>query len=203
MEEDVEPAQIEAVVEDLRQSIISRFPEKKREATQIANRVQGELAICSGLREDINTEYESMTNQVNENNTDQMSLSSIMKHFDRDVGTKLRNRKIILASTRDELREQGLQTHRYIAEEAAVFASLVEQPIPEGVVEAVIDSSQEGSAFNLPMTPHGLNDPTQVQQDAENVLQHSLEDLQEQLRPAPSAPPYPQSLVNYNSNTSF
>ena len=199
MEEDVEPAQIEAVVEDLRQSIVARFPEKQREANQIAYRVQGELAICSEIRENINTEYESMTNQGNENNTDQMSLSSIMKHFDRDVKTKLRNRRSMMDSTRDELREQGVQTHRFISEEAPLFASLIEQPIPESVAEAVIDGSQEGSTFNLPMTPHGLNDYTQVQQDAENVLQHSLEELQEQLRPAPSAPP----LVNYNSNTSF
>ena len=200
MDEDVAPAQLELVVEDLRARIVERWPEKKREANQLAYSVQAEVAVCAELRSDITTEYESIpNNQGNMTNGDQMSLSSIMKRYERDVQTKLRNRRTIISSTRDELRVQDNQIGQYISEEAPVLTLAIEQPITEGIVEAVIDGSQEGTAFDLPMTPHGLNTPGEVRRDAENVLQHSLEELQADLRPAPSAPP----LVNYNSNTSF
>jgi hypothetical protein len=200
LEIDVEPAQIEEAVEVLRGKIVQQWPEQERAANRVARCVQAELQECADLRRGIDQEVESAGNyeQVNDDEGGEGSLTSIMGHFEMTVQQKLRNRKAMLASVREELHVQTALM-REIVDGEPVLGFAIDQPISEEVAVSVEDDSQGGTSEVLAMSPNNLNDAAEVKENSEAVLAVAIDEIEVQLSQAePSAPP--NGLVNYNSN---
>jgi hypothetical protein len=139
-----------------------------------------------------------LTEQVNDDEGGEGSLTSIMGHFEMTVQQKLRNRKAMLASVREELHVQTALM-REIVDGEPVLGFAIDQPISEEVAVSVEDDSQGGTSEVLAMSPNNLNDAAEVKENSEAALAYSIDEIEVQLSQVePSAPP--NGLVNYNSN---
>ena len=193
MDHDIQPRQIDEVVEDLRGMIVQRWPKKAALANKVAREVQSEVLQCTDLRRSI--DEQAAIESVNDDAGGEGSISNIMRQFEQTVQQKLRNKRGILASARAELRDQSTQF-----EGALVLG--IETPITGAVSKAVEDESQKESVYELPMSESNLDNATQVEQESNTQIEELIDEIRRELNsPAQAAPQ--KSNSNSNSNVSF
>lgn len=193
MDHDIEPRQIDEVVEDLRGMIVQRWPKKTAIANRVAREVQAEVLQCTDLRRSI--DEQAAIEPVNDEQGGEASIANIMRQFEQTVQQKLRNKRAILASARAELRQQDTRF-----DEALVLG--IETPITEAASKAVEDGTQTESVYELPMSKSNLNNNTQVEQESNTEIEELIDEIRTDLNnPSPSAPP--KGNLNSNSNVSF